>query len=278
MKRFKKFKIWLALAAVLAVAAAVFLCTRGTVTILMYHHIVPDGEETNSLTVTESKFRQDMEYLQQNGYVTLLPDELELILRGRRACPERAVVVSFDDGYQSNYTIAYPILQETGCKAVVSLITTNIREAPGENAFMLCWPEVEEMSASGVVVFGSHTDNLHNPDVGGALRTAPGAANGVERLQGEARESYFERVGNDLKRSCDLIQAHTGKPVEWFAYPYGAGDRWCEAVLDELGVTISVSTNPGLARARNGLRSLPRYGVQEDTDLSELLPPIADES
>lgn len=262
----------LLLAALLAVLAAFALYGRGRVTILMYHHLVPDGSETSSMSVTGGKFRRDMEYLQAHGYQTLLPDELEEILRRHRICPKRAVVVSFDDGYRSNYQIAYPILQETGCRAVISLITANIHDAPEEGALMLSWQEVEEMSAGGTVVFGSHTDNLHNPDIGGELRTGPGAANGVERLRGETREDYQKRVGPDLARSCALIEAHTGEPVSWFAYPYGAGDRWCEKILDELEVAISVSTNPGRARAGGGIRSLPRFAVREDTDLASLLP------
>lgn len=261
----------LALATAAILGAAVFCCPRGKVTILMYHHLVEDSETINSLTITTGKFRQDMEFLRENGYVTLLPGELSQILRGKRDCPERAVVVSFDDGYESNYAIAYPILRETGCKAVISLITENIREEREEGAFMLCWPEVEEMAASGIVAFGSHSDNLHNPDIGGELRKGIDAANGVQRLRKETRSQYAERVGTDLKRSFERIQVHTGQAVEWFAYPYGAGDRWCEALLNDMEIPISVSTEPGVARVGFGTRDLPRCAVREDTDLAELL-------
>ena len=126
MKRFYRFLLFLVSAAVLG--AVIFCYPRGQVTILMYHHLVEDGEETNSMAVTATKFRRDMEYLRAHGYVTLLPEELDGILRSRQQCPERAVVISFDDGYESNYTIAYPILQELGCKAVVALITSNIHD------------------------------------------------------------------------------------------------------------------------------------------------------
>lgn len=261
----------LALVTVAVLGAAVFCCPRGKVTILMYHHLAEDGETLNSMTVTAGKFRHDMEYLRENNYVTLLPGELSRILRGKEACPERAVVVSFDDGYESNYSIAYPILRETGRRAVISLITENIREAREEGAFMLCWPEVGEMAASGIVEFGSHSDNLHNPDIGGELRKGIDAVNGVQRLHGETYEQYAERVGTDLERSVKKIQDHTGCAVQWFAYPYGAGDRWCEALLKDMGIPISVSTEPGAARVGFGTRDLPRCAVREDTDLAQLL-------
>lgn len=264
--------LFLALATAAILAVVLFHAPRGKVTILMYHHLVEEDGETNSLTITADKFRRDMQYLKDNDFTTLLPEELVPILRGKRPCPERAVVVSFDDGYRSNYTLAYPILREYGCKAVISLITANIREAREEDAFMLSWPEVEEMAAGGLVAFGSHTDNLHNAELGGALRKGPGAYNGVQRRPGEPRGRYNARVGADLRRSFSLLEAHTGSPALWFAYPYGAGDRWCEGLLKELGVPVSVSTEPGKARVGWGTRDLPRCAVRQETELSELLP------
>ena len=123
----RRFRIALLLLAAVIIGAFALRGMRGQVTILMYHHLVPDGGETNSLTVTEGKFRRDMEYLREHGYQTLLPDELNEILRGTQKCPKKAVVISFDDGYQSNYSIAYPVLKENGLRAVIALITANIQ-------------------------------------------------------------------------------------------------------------------------------------------------------
>ena len=155
---------------------------------------------------------------------------------------------------------------------MIALITANIQDASQDGDFWLGWPDVREMTESGSIAFGSHTDNLHNPDIGGELRTGPDASNGAQRLQGETQEAYRERVGSDLARSFERIETYTGAPVRWFAYPYGAGDVWCEQLLDEMEIDISVSTNPGRTLPGKGLRDLPRYAVREDTDLSELLP------
>lgn len=268
----------LRLAIALALAAAVALCAayaigrrRETIPILMYHHLVADGGETNALTVTEGKFRRDMEFLRESGCTTLTPDELCAVLAGERECPAKPVVISFDDGYQSNYSIAYPILRETGCHAVIALITANIREQTEDGAFMLSWPQVEEMAASGAVSFGTHTHDLHNPDTYGELRRGRGAVNGVERLPDETRQEYCARVGADLSYSAALIEAHTGAPVRWFAYPYGAVDEWCEEELDEWDIPISVSTKPGRVKCPGKTRVLPRYAVHEDTEISKLI-------
>lgn len=261
----------LLLAVILIAIGTAALYPRQRIPILMYHHLVADGGETNDLTITESKFRRDMEYLRAGGYTALSPEELDEILRGARPCPEKPVVISFDDGYRSNYALAYPILRETGQRAVIALITANIRETAEESNFMLAWPEIEEMAASGTVFFGSHTDNLHNPETGGMLRPGRRAVNGVRRLPEETQEEYAARVGGDIARSCRLIEAHTGAPVRWFAYPYGVCDRWCEAELDKLEVPVSVLTNAGYAVAGRPARRLPRFAVHEGTELSELL-------
>lgn len=241
------------------------------ITILMYHHLTIDDTETNTETISEQKFRKDMEYLRRHHYETLLPNELMEILSGKSEWPKRAVVISFDDGYESNYSIAFPILKKNGCHAVIALITSNIRNGDNGNPFFLSWEEVEDMSGSGWVSFGSHSDNLHNPDNKGIGRTEPGAVNGVQRLPNETEQEYQQRVGVDIQRSCSLIEAHTGKQVLWFAYPYGTGDFWCEKILDDLNIPISVLTKPRTICAPGTQRALPRYAVKEDTDLAALL-------
>ena len=57
-----------------------------------------------------------MEYLEYNGYTPLLSADLIDIRAGKEAMPERPVMITFDDGYRSNYDIAYPILQKTGMR------------------------------------------------------------------------------------------------------------------------------------------------------------------
>lgn len=73
-------------------------------------------------------------------------------------------MITFDDGYLSNYTLASPILKQTGMKATVALIVDHIEKADPSNTsrHSLDWDEVKAMYDSGLFQFGSHTYNLHN--------------------------------------------------------------------------------------------------------------------
>ncbi len=247
--------------------------TASKVPILMYHNLTNDPSAVTSMTITGERFQEDMEYLEYNGYTPLLSADLINIRAGKESMPERPVMITFDDGYRSNYDIAYPILQKTGMKAVIALIGKSIRanDNTEANRFFLKWDEAAEMADSGLVELASHTYNLHNPQYGGL--TAPDGINGIQRLKGESQAAYNKRVGEDLKQSIDLITQNTNqKNVLFFAYPFGARDGWMQPLLQKNGIQVSVLTNTGTASIRRRLTDLPRYRITMDTKLSDILP------
>lgn len=252
------------------------ICVRAQASvlpILMYHNMTTEEAETNSMTITQERFRLDMEYLKEYGYTPLLPVDLIAIKNGEMPLPAKPVMVTFDDGYVSNYTLGYPILQNTGMKATIAIITMNIQTAetrPVDNIF-LTWEEVRELSDSGIVEIGLHTHNLHNPQYGGA--TAPDGIDGVQRLAGEKKSEYEARVGGDLQEGIRLIKQYTGmEAVNYFSYPFGACDAWMDELLKEQNIRVTTMTNPKMANINNGLLALPRYGISMDKSVAELLP------
>ena len=283
-----------ALAAALLVGSAALpqaaVSTGVKIPILTYHDLTRDPDDVDDMTVTDERFRLDMEFLKEFGYTPLLSADLVAIHEGTAAMPDKPVMITFDDGYWSNYSIAYPILQQTGMKAVISVIAHNmegdapvIEDTPGEEAAeaeepaaepvrrRLSWQEMYEMVSSGLVEIGSHTYNAHNPQYGG--NSAPDGINGVMRQEGETFSEYCERIGTDLRASLDLITQRTGqKQVLYFAYPYGAYDSWMDKLLDENGVAVSVLSNNGAsADISVSLRNLLRYGIKMHTSVAQML-------
>lgn len=72
--------------------------------VLMYHHIVEDGEPCNDMTITVSRMEQDLRWLTEHGYHTVLPRELA----GGEPLPEKPLLITFDDGYRSQLRAALP--------------------------------------------------------------------------------------------------------------------------------------------------------------------------
>lgn len=231
--------------------------------ILMYHHVVADGEECNDMTVTASRLETDLQWLSEHGYHTVLPSELA----AGTPLPANPVMITFDDGYRSNYELAYPLFQKYQAKAVISLMVS-MPDCWAESC--LSWDMCREMAASGLVEIGSHTYLCHNLD-GRCGAFVPGGTNGVEREPGESDAGFQARVLDDVQKSYDRIAEEVAVPA-FFAYPFGRTEPDADPLIQELfPVTAVTSLKPVPADLSGGLYKLPRITVTMDESLSRLL-------
>lgn len=234
---------------------------REPMPVLMYHHMVPEGQDCNAMTITPGKFRADLDIILAKGYTPVLPGELAAGV----PLPEKPILITFDDGYRSNYDLVYPILQEYGVKACISIIVL-MPDLPTDN--FCTWEQLREMTDSGLVEVGSHSYRLHNlgEDKGNYEKDG---TNGVERRPGESDGDFQARVLDDIQKSHDRIAAELGS-VTCFAYPFGCTDPDAKALVDAL-FPVSLMTVPQCADLAKGLHDLPRYAVHMDTNLADLL-------
>jgi peptidoglycan/xylan/chitin deacetylase (PgdA/CDA1 family) len=120
-------------------------------------------------TVFTDKFEEQLQFLFNNGYQTLIADEIFECLTSSRPIPRGAVVLTFDDGWKNVYTHGFPLLKKYNMRAVCFLIPglidnedlkikkSNIDER-GPNSSLLCgWEEIREMHQSGLIDFQSHS-------------------------------------------------------------------------------------------------------------------------
>ena len=251
--------IILAAAAVLIAVKTVLKSTE--LPILMYHHVVPDGEPCNSVTVCVSRLENDLKYLAENGYTAVLPRELASGMK----LPEKAVMITFDDGYASNYDLLFPLLQKYQLKAVISVI---VSATDSGNPSFCSWDMLREMADSGLIEIGSHTYNLHNPENEGYVNA--GGTNGVQRLPGESSAAFQARVLDDIQRSYDRITEELGVTPVCFAYPYGATEPSAKDYIEER-FPVTLGTTPKNANIHSSFFVLPRWGISMDVALTDVL-------
>lgn len=234
---------------------------REPMPVLMYHHMVPEGQDCNAMTITPGKFRADLDIILAKGYTPVLPGELA----AGAPLPEKPILITFDDGYRSNYDLVYPILREYGVKACISIIVL-MPDLPTDD--FCTWEQLREMTDSGLVEVGSHSYRLHNlgEDKGNYEKDG---TNGVERRPGESDGDFQARVLDDIQKSHDRIAAELGS-VTCFAYPFGCTDPDAKALVDAL-FPVSLMTVPQCADLAKGLHDLPRYAVHMETNLADLL-------
>jgi len=180
--------------------------------------------------------------------------------------PEKAVMITFDDGYRSNYELAYPLLQQYQTKAVISIMV--FMQDAGVNSF-LSWDMCREMSDSNLIEIGSHAYRLHNLDERNGNFT-PGGINGIQRNPAESDEEFRLRVLDDLQKSHDLIEENLGRDVTFFAYPFGIRESDAQDLIGSL-FPVTVVTATGTADIANGVRNMPRWTVTMNTSLSSIL-------
>lgn len=246
----KKRIAFLLLCVPIVLGVCVYAARHFGVPILMYHDLHEDAAlcESTDWTLQPEKLREDLIWLRDHGYTTVLPRELAAgRLDDGAPLPGKCVVLTFDDGYESNFTLAQPILEEYGAKAAVAVIVGRI----GVEAGFLTWDECRAMAQSGVWEFGSHTYDRHIRE----------DALGVSRLDGETREDYTARIASDIAQSVAVLRRELGQEVRYFAYPLGKVDAWCDDILAPY-FDVTVTTEYGRA-ASGQLKKLPRYNVTQ---------------
>ncbi len=180
--------------------------------ILCYHRV--NAEPDGYMSVPPLVFRAQMEWLASQGYKTVSLNEL---LIGR--LHEKSVVLTFDDGYEDNFTEAYPVLKEFGFRATIFLVAERL----GEPSYLKI-SQIKEMGREGFE-FGSHT--LSHPNL---------------------RKINREQKTKEIADSKIALEKLLGISCEFFCYPYGQHDEETIGVVRDAGYKGACCNKPGANR------------------------------
>ena len=218
--------------------------------ILMYHavHVMDPSEASNAnLIIDPDNFEAQIKAMVDAGYYFLTPEEAYKAFTENTLPAKKVVWLTFDDGNEDFYTIAYPILKKYKAKATNNVITGFVKKG---NAGNLTVKQMKEMMAHGMS-FQSHTVN--HPDL-------------------SATDKATQKV--ELTDSIDFLENKLNTKVNTIAYPSG---RYNQTTLDLAKKTykLGLTTNEGLASAKDGLLSLNRVRILPTTTAKGLLSEIA---
>ena len=227
--------------------------------ILMYHGVLPDNSgHLGQYVISVSEFESDLTYLTENGYQTVgVADVIDYVQKGAYL-PEKAVMLTFDDGYYNNYLYAYPLLQQYSCCAVLSPIAkwTDHYSETGvidERYTHVTWKNLREMLDSGLVEVGNHTYDLHTTNEG---------RHGSAKKEGESVVAYQQLLETDLKRAQEQFRWRLDITPQVFAYPFGAVSKEALTVLQDMGFQAAFTCEEKvniLSRDEDCLFRLGRY-------------------
>ena len=216
--------------------------------VLLYHRVVNNASiiGKHKLHVWEDQFRKQMQWLKDNNYQTITFRDLA---SGQNInSTKKQIILTFDDGYDDNYNILFPILKEYGFTAVIFLVTACKQNdwsiAQGEPAInLMTAAEIKEMDGYGIE-FGGHTQkhiDLKHASVAQQEKEITGCYKDLEQLLGK-------------------------KPVS-FSYPYGAYKEETTELVERAGFNYAVTTIFGPDDYSDDLLCIRRLEVRPHSGL-----------
>ncbi len=242
--------------------------------ILMYHALTKNPEEASSTVITVDKFREQMASLCDAGYTSIFFGDLLSYVKEGTPLPEKPILITFDDGYLSNLTLAGPILDEYGHKATISVVGITAGCDTYKDTGVSIYPhftlEAAKMAyGSRLFDFQSHTYDMHQNELDEDHRK------GMLQKENESEEDYIRAIRDDFFISKSLLESEIGNSCFVIVYPHGKCTPLADSVLAKMGAEISVTVEKGINTVKmedmSTLRFLCRFNMDDSISGEELI-------
>ncbi len=203
--------------------------------VVMYHQLTKSESRAGRYILTVEQFEKDLIYLKNEGYKTVTVRQLLDFSMGKISLPEKSVMITFDDGCETLYSYALPLLEKYGFTAVgfvVGAYTDSYSKINDHNLNYsnLTWNEINELCNSGVIDIQSHTYDLHkNTD----------DRSGIKKKKSETLEQYSEFLTADAVKMKEKMYENTGKIPIAIAYPFGSYSKESAEILKKCGIEMA---------------------------------------
>ena len=252
--------------------------------VLAYHSVVDESAAENQKqyfpqTISAQMLIKHFNWLKENGYNVISWQQVIDAENGQGTLPDNAVLLSFDDGYETMYNVVFPLLKAYNYPAVFAPVTGWL-DTPADQkiayadkmldrSVFATWSQVKEMEQSGLVEVASHTHNLHNGinanPSGGQLPAviAPEYKNGKY----ETEDAYKNRLKSDFTRSVQTLVNHVGKKPRVMVWPYGQFNDVAVQLARQAGMPHYFSLGEKIVN-KVGDKHIGRLLLNAETDLN----------
>ena len=236
------------------------------------------------MSVSTGNLIAQFSWLRENGYHPVSFDRIEAAARGGPPLPEKAVLLTFDDGLRGLYTRVYPLLRAFGYPAVFAVVGRWLEAAPGATvrygdrqrprSDFLGFDELREMSASGLVEIASHSYDLHRyiPSNPRGNREPAAVTRAFDPGSGryESAEAYRRRIAADARRMKRLLEDRIGVTPRIMVWPYGLDSAEARAAVRGEGFRYGLVLGNG-DNSVDGLGRVGRILLQGDPPLEDFV-------
>ncbi len=220
------------------------------VPILMYHSVADASPpELQTWTATPAQFAAQMGWLAEQGYRALTVSQLVQMRQAGQPLPERAIVLTFDDGYANFLSTAMPIMAKHGLASTLYVTTGFVdhqRHLFGTQPSILTWPQLREIQRNPLVEIGAHTHD-HSP---------------LDRLNRADAE-------REITLPKQRLEQELGQRIESFCYPFGFNSAAVRAQVKAAGYTSACAIYYRTSAPNEDAFALSRFLIADTTDLNE---------
>jgi len=205
--------------------------------VLQYHYVSTTTPASTS--IAPQQFAAHLDWLAANGYTALhLPAALATLQAGQEL-PDKAVAITFDDGYKDNYTTAFPLLRERGWP-----FTIFINPEPHDAGLQgwASWDELREMADNGATLANHTMSHLFM----------------LRQLENEDSAAWLARLRDEIETAEARIRTETGQNHKLLAYPYGESNTAIRQLVTALDFT-GFGQQSGVVYAGSDFADLPRF-------------------
>ncbi len=235
------------------------------IAVLLYHHI--DDQAQSGGTITTALFREQLSHLKQQGFQFITFQQFKRFMEGG-GVPDNAVLVTFDDGYSSFYTNAYPVLKQLSVPAVHFIITKDLENPHHSRIPSLSKEQITEMTGAGdFIEVQTHTNNLHSKQSEKAYLTnrlmmdgkAADAKVSDGKTEGEA--AYRDRIVADIQTSVEKLKPLQANEIDALAYPFGIYHKQATELVKQAGIRYAFTVQPGILERDMDPYQIPRINA-----------------
>jgi peptidoglycan/xylan/chitin deacetylase (PgdA/CDA1 family) len=189
---------------------------KSQVIVLCYHRF--EDKPKDSLAIKPADFEAQMQALKDSGITVIPMTDFLAWRRGEKGIPEKAAIVSIDDGYLSGYNVAWPILKKFGYPFTMFIYTDYIKGGPKSGGQSISWDQLAEMRDAGVDIEG-HTVSHSS----------------LNARKGKTDEQYLAWLKSEIVGSKEMLEKNLGIQIKAFAYPYGVHNETVRDVVKQSG-------------------------------------------
>ena len=227
------------------------------VLIFCYHRLV-DKIRYPGTEITPAAFEAQMKELKDRGITVISLQDLLAWKRGEKSIPPRCAVVTFDDGWKSQYEVAWPIMKKYGYPFTMFIYTEGVRGGSLGGGEAITWEQLADMRDNGVDIEG-HSATHQDLREGHTITLISGGKRTRTKVTGPQYEEWMQ---NEVVGSKQLLEQRLGIKVNCFAVPFGNYNEHVKEIARKSGYEAMFTVYGQPITFTSPLDSIGRYAIE----------------